>query len=84
MKQLRVPLIAFLLLVTAGCSYGSVRMYERAKCDAMPTSQSESCFDKTRMTKEEYDMERRKLAASKSSGGEGEKPVDPRYQEWLP
>lgn len=84
MKQLRVPSIVFLLLATAGCSYGSVRMYERAKCSAMPQSQSESCYDKTRMTKEEYDTERRKLAASKSSGGEDEKPVDPRYREWLP
>ncbi len=82
MKTLRVTLIGFLFLAPAACTYDGIRMNERQRCVAMPQSQSERCYGRTSMTKEEYDTERRKAAASK---GDGEKkPVDPRYEAWLP
>ncbi len=84
MKTLRMTLMACISLAAAACSYNGIRMSERHRCSAMPQSQSESCYSKTRMTKSEYDTERRKLADSKSSGEEEERLVDPRYKEWIP
>jgi hypothetical protein len=80
----QVGLRGFLFLTTAACSYESIRTNQRQKCSAMPQSQSESCYSRTRMTKEEYDTERKKSAASRSSGEQEKKPVDPRYKDWLP
>ncbi len=84
MKTLRTTLIACLFLATAACSYDGIRMNERNRCSAMPQSESERCYSKTRMTKAEYDTERRKSAAARTSGSEEEQPADPRYKEWIP
>jgi hypothetical protein len=84
MKTLRMMWMSCTFLAIAACSYNGIRMNERQRCSAMPQSQSESCYSKTRMTKSEYDTERRKVAESRSPGGEEEKPVDPRYKEWIP
>jgi hypothetical protein len=84
MKTLRSTAMGLLFLATAACSYNGIRMSERQKCGAMPQSQSERCYSRTSVTKEEYDTERRKVATSKSSGDGEKKPVDPRYEQWVP
>lgn len=84
MKKPGMTLLGPLILAAAGCSYNGIRMHERQRCGAMPQSSAESCYSRTRMTKEDYDTERRKAAASKSSDGQEKKSVDPRYAEWLP
>jgi hypothetical protein len=84
MKPAFVKLMCCLLLGTSACTYNGIRMGERQRCGAMPQSEAERCYSRTSMTKSEYDAERKKLAASNSASGEVKKPVDPRYEEWLP
>jgi hypothetical protein len=68
--------------VLGGCSYDSIRMHERSRCGAMPQSQAQSCYSRTQDTKAEYDTKRRALKDSAKKGGE--KPVDERYEKWIP
>jgi hypothetical protein len=84
MKTLGITMMGLLFLVTIACTYDSIRMGERQRCGAMPQSQADRCYSRTSMTKEEYDTERRKAAASKTPGDGEKKPVDPRYEEWIP
>jgi hypothetical protein len=74
------------LLITAGlvsgCSYDSIRMHERSRCGAMPQSQAKTCYSRTQDTKAEYDAKRRALKDS-TKDKEG-KPVDERYEKWIP
>jgi hypothetical protein len=57
-------------------------MHERGRCGAMPQSESARCYGRTRDTQAEYEAKRKQL---KDSGSKGEdKPVDPRYQQWIP
>lgn len=73
------------LLITSGCTYDGVRMNQRRDCAAMPQSQSQRCFSRTRMTKQEYDTERRKLERSRESEeAPASAELDPRYEKWIP
>ncbi len=57
-------------------------MHERSRCGAMPQSQAQTCYSKTQDTKSEYDAKRRALKdAKKEQDG---KPVDERYEKWIP
>jgi hypothetical protein len=71
-----------LLGFVAGCSYESIRLHERGRCGAMPQSESTRCYSRTQDTQAEYEAKRRKLR--ESGGKEGERPVDPRYEQWIP
>jgi hypothetical protein len=64
------------------CSYDSIRMHERSRCGAMPQSQAQACYGRTQATKAEYDAKRRALRDSAKKGEE--KPVDERYDQWIP
>jgi hypothetical protein len=65
--------------ISSACTYQGLRMHERSRCTAMPQSQAERCFARTRMTKEEYDTERAKLKRPEDGGrSQKEDEVDPR------
>lgn len=78
--QLAVILVAAGFVT--GCSYDSIRMHERSRCGAMPQSQASACYSRTQDTKAEYDAKRRAL--KESSKDKGGKPVDERYEKWIP
>jgi hypothetical protein len=48
----------------------------------MTQSQAQSCYARTQYTKAEYDAKRRALKDAARKGGE--KPVDERYEKWIP
>lgn len=79
--KLAVCLALSSLLV--GCSYESIRLHERSRCGAMPQSEAQRCYGRTQDTKAEYDAKRRKAADAASQGDE-KKPVDERYDKWIP
>jgi hypothetical protein len=57
-------------------------MHERGRCGAMPQSQSQVCYSRTQDTKAEYDVKRQALKESTKKGED--KPVDVRYDKWIP
>lgn len=73
--------IASLVLLT-GCSYDSIRMHQRSRCGAMLESQAQACYSKTQDTKAEYEARRRALRESVRKVEN--KPVDERYEKWVP
>jgi len=82
--QMRMPVSACLVAASllVGCSYDGIRMHERSRCAAMPQSQAQACYGRTQDTKAEYDS---KLRALKDSANKSEeKPVDERYENWIP
>ena len=74
-----------IISVLSGCTYEGIRMQERRNCAAMPQSQAERCYNRTRMTKGEYNSEREKLrrASEPTTTTKDEEP-DPRYEKWIP
>lgn len=82
--SMKTQLSACLVVVSflTGCSYDSIRMQERRRCAAMPQSQAQSCYSRTQDTKAEYDSKRRALKDSIKKSEE--KPVDERYEKWIP
>jgi hypothetical protein len=84
MSLSRTTVMGLLFLAITACSYDGIRMNERQRCSAVPQSQSERCYNKTRMTKSEYDAERRKATEPTTPDGEKSKPVDSRYEDWVP
>jgi hypothetical protein len=83
----KAPHIAALISVIcalSACTYEGIRMSERRKCAAMPQTQAERCYSRTRMTKAEYETARRKVKAANESDDGKKKPVDPRYEQWIP
>lgn len=66
----------------AACTYDTIRMAERQQCAAMPDSQRGDCYQRTEMTKAQYDARRREL--KRAQNADPAKPADPRYQDWLP
>lgn len=85
MKHVAVVLLIAGLGLPSACTYEGLRMRERQDCGAMPQSQAERCFARTRMTKVEYDTEREKLRQSEDEDRpQKEEGVDPRYENWIP
>ena len=78
----RITICLSLSVLLVGCSYDSIRMHERSRCGAMPQSQAQACYGRTQDTKAEYDAKRRAIKASARTGDE--KPVDERYDKWIP
>ena len=75
-------LCALVTTVSSGCTYDSIRLHERQNCGAMVQSESQRCYARTQDTKAEYDAKRSKLKQSPNSTEK--KPVDPRYEQWIP
>lgn len=80
--KMQLPTGLVLVSLLAGCTYDSIRMHERGRCGAMPQSQAQTCYSRTQDTKAEYDAKRRALKDSAKKGDE--KPVDERYENWIP
>ena len=78
----RTAVVLVLSGLLMACSYDSIRMHERSRCGAMPQSQAQACYGRTQDTKAEYDAKRRALKNSAKQGEE--KPVDERYDQWIP
>ncbi len=85
MKHVAIAFWITGLGLLSACTYEGLRMQERRECGAMPQSQAERCFARTRMTKVEYDTEREKLRRSEDEGRlQKEEEIDPRYEKWIP
>lgn len=80
--NLRAPVCLVLSGVLMACSYDGIRMRERSRCGAMPQTQAETCYSRTQDSKAEYDAKRRAL--KDSTKREDAKPVDERYDKWIP
>lgn len=70
------------LQVLAGCTYDGLRSDLRRRCAVMPQSQAEQCYRRTQDTAAEYKAKREQL--KRSVEDPTSKPVDPRYEEWIP
>jgi hypothetical protein len=47
----------------------------------MPQTEATRCYSRTQDTKAEYDAKRKQL---KADAEKSRKPVDPRYEQWIP
>jgi hypothetical protein len=78
--------IAPLLLATAcllgACTYDSVRMNERHRCELMPETLAKDCLGRTQDSRKEFEAKRRALEESVKK--EQKKPADERYERWTP
>jgi hypothetical protein len=85
---MKAPLLSSFVVFAAllcGCTYEGIRMHERSRCAAMPQSQAERCYQRTRMSRGEYDAEREKLRRSmESDRPRRDEELDPRYEKWIP
>jgi hypothetical protein len=80
-----LPAVLASLSLLSACTYDSVRMAERQKCSAMLHAEAQRCYSRTQATHAEYKTAVRKVAADKDeAGAQAQKPVDPRYEQWLP
>jgi hypothetical protein len=81
-KPAAITLALLVLSLSACTTYDTVRMAEREKCAAMPASQSASCYERTAMTKSQYDARRRELKRELEE--QKDQPADSRYSDWVP
>jgi hypothetical protein len=83
----RSHIVAAMLFVSllSGCTYDAIRLAERQKCAAMLHSAAQRCYSRTQATHAEYKAAVRKVAAdADETSTQAQKPVDPRYGQWLP
>lgn len=76
------PLLLAAAALLAACTYDSIRMHERHRCDAMPETLAKSCYSRTSDSRADFEAKRRALKDSVKQ--EDPKPMDERYDRWIP